>query len=448
MVLISFLLVLPRQVKESEIEFTNNVVSKARLQWFWTAISLLGLIILILAGILGSQVVSENILPTLFWLIVWIAVPLSCGIIGDWTQNLNAFSWIAKLTDSSKLRQRILGKSEALSWPDKLGWWPAVALLFILDCGELIFNQTATKPVVIASCLLIYFGLSGFMGLLFGNQWLNKGEVFSVLFSTWGKLGFWRFGKSGKRGFCSGLLTSFEPDVSRTAFVLLLLVGVAFDGLLATPLWANLQHNLPSVLQAGTLPYQLFAALFFLALAIILWLVFAAFGFLVSRFGGNNSKPVASLAGLLPSLMPISFGYLLAHNLQYLMVNSQLLFPLIGNPVGKESWPIHLPYPFNDSFEPNIHIFSSAVYWYIAVAVIIAVHVIAVVLAHRHLAALNTDDVKARNSEFPWIIAMIGYTMLSLWLLAQPLVKEKTAGSDSYTPTRVMQMVIKNGAEI
>jgi hypothetical protein len=29
----------------------------------------------------------------------------------------------------------------------------------------------------------------------------------------------------------------------------------------------------------------------------------------------------------------------------------------------------------------------------------------------------------ARRAEWPWIVAMVGYTMTSLWLLAQPVVQ-------------------------
>ena len=69
-----------------------------------------------------------------------------------------------------------------------------------------------------------------------------------------------------------------------------------------------------------------------------------------------------------------------------------------------------------------------------AVAVIIAVHVLAVVLAHRHLARAGATEQRARRSEYPWIVAMIGYTMLSLWLLAQPLVREAPAHTESFGP--------------
>jgi hypothetical protein len=61
----------------------------------------------------------------------------------------------------------------------------------------------------------------------------------------------------------------------------------------------------------------------------------------------------------------------------------------------------------------------------VAVAVIVAVHIVAVFLAHRHLVAAGNGQLRARRSEYPWLAAMVAYTMLSLWLLAQPLVQEK-----------------------
>jgi hypothetical protein len=140
-------------------------------------------------------------------------------------------------------------------------------------------------------------------------------------------------------------------------------------------------------------------------------------------------RPLGSLTALLPSLVPIAFGYLFAHNLEYLVLNSQLLFPLIGNPPGLESWPIHLAHPFNDTFEPHLHLLPSSFYWYASLLVIVAVHVYAVVLAHRHLVRVAKSEQLERRSEFPWLVAMVGYTCLSLWLLAQPLTESSATTS-------------------
>ena len=43
------------------------------------------------------------------------------------------------------------------------------------------------------------------------------------------------------------------------------------------------------------------------------------------------------------------------------------------------------------------------------------------VVAHRYLSRRGADPRAARLSEYPWLAAMVGYTMFSLVLIAQPL---------------------------
>ncbi|GAC1322708.1 MAG: hypothetical protein NVSMB13_01550 [Mycobacteriales bacterium] len=429
-VLLSFVLVLPRAVAAAESGATSSDRTRLRpLSPFAATLSLVVLALLVVAGLVGSQTVSENIVPTVCWLLVWIAVPLSCGLLGDWTRAVNPFAALATLTDSPRLRRIVLGRQEPVRWPDALGWWPAVGLFFVLACGELIYNRTATLPRVTAVGLLGYALVAAFLGLLFGRPWRERGEVFTVLFDTWGRLGYFRFGAPGRRRYAGGLVVPFEATPSRMAFVLLLLVSVSFDGLLATPTWTRFTRGLPRGVRPGSTGLASLTTVAFVLLALLTCLVFGAFAVAVARAGAHRVGPKVALAGLLPSLLPIAFGYLLAHNVQYLLVNAQLLFPLIGNPIGKPSWPIHLPNPFNDSFEVHVRLLPSAAYWYIAMVVIVAVHVVAVVLAHRHLGRATADERRARRSEYPWVAAMVAYTMLSLWLLAQPLVQEKAGDS-------------------
>lgn len=382
-------------------------------------------------GLTGSQSIAENILPTAFWLLTWIAVPLSCGVLGDWTRSVNPFAALARGTDNIALRKAVLARGTPLAWPAGLGWWPAVGLYFLLSCGELIYNLTATLPHVIATGFIAYAMLNLLAGLLFGDAWLVHGEVFSVLFSTWGRLGWFRFGAPGRRGFVGGLASSFDPVPSRIAFVLLLLVSVNFDGLLATPRWASFERSTLGAAGNGLHSFRVAA---FLLLAAVIAMVFGGFALGAARAGRHRVGPRGALAGLLPSLLPIAFAYLLAHNLQYLLVNSQLLGPLIGNPIGKPSWPVHLPYPFNDTFEPNPTFLPTALYWYAGVVAIVGAHVLAVVLAHRYLGRRGADERAARNSEYPWLVAMVGYTMVSLVLIAQPLTQENTGSRQPAAP--------------
>ena len=56
-------------------------------------------------------------------------------------------------------------------------------------------------------------------------------------------------------------------------------------------------------------------------------------------------------------------------------------------------------------------------------------HILAVVLAHRSLARVAGTERTARRAEYPWIVAMVAYTALSLWLLAQPLAESRSGAS-------------------
>src|SRR5205814_8766855 len=127
---------------------------------------------------------------------------------------------------------------------------------FPFASGELIFNGVTTTPAGTAQVMLAYGVLNAVMAALFGAEtWLRRGEVFSVLFATWGRLGYFRFGAPGRAGLFGGLTRPFEASISRLTYVLMLLVSVSFDGLLATPAWKDVVGRLPDSLRPGAAGY-------------------------------------------------------------------------------------------------------------------------------------------------------------------------------------------------
>ena len=453
-VFVSFLVVLPRQVSEPAAPTAQGRAGRVPsaappLSPGWLAGGVLGVLllaILVACGLAGSDEVPENIVPTAIWIFAWIAVPISCGILGDWTRPLNPFACLARLVDRPGVRRALLGSEDTVAWPSWLGWWPAALLYFAVACGELVYNGTATRPSVTAWGLLVYALLSSFFAMIFGRQaWLERGELWSVLYGTWGRLGFFRFGAAGRRGLAGGLRDGFEPHPSRITFVLLLLVSVSFDGMLATPAWKTWRINLPAALQFGTTGYLLLTTALFVFLVLFAWLLFGLFALAVRRAGRIDARPLEVIAGLLTSLLPIAFGYLVAHNAYYLLVNGQLVIPLLGDPAG-HGWHL-LPAPFNDSYEIRRDIVPTSAIWYFQVALIISVHIAAVVIAHRWLAHAARTESLARRSEWPWIVAMVGYTMTSLWLLAQPIVEEgRSSGSADAAPADTPAQPVEVGA--
>lgn len=423
-VLVSFALVYRREVAPDGRDRADVVVPPTG-STAAGAVSVTVLALLVLGGLLGSQEVSANLLPVFFWLVIWVALPLVVGAVGDFTGPVNPFAAIARAAGSPRVRTLVLNRSSPLPWPPRLGWWPAAALYFLVVVGELVLNKTVTLPRVTAVALVVYALVCAVGAMVWGpDVWNTRAEVFTVLFATWGRLGWWRFRAGGRNGFAGGLDEPFEASWSRVVGVLLLLVSVSFDGLLSTPQWARFTDALPAAAAAGTGWNQLLSTATFALLTLVTLVVFGVFALAAARAGGHPAAGLLSaLTGLLPSLLPIAYGYLLAHYLQYVVINGQLLLPLLGNPVGSDSWPLQLPYPFNADYIVSTGLLPTAVVWYVQIVVIVVAHVIAVVLAHRYLGRTASTVTLARRSEWPWLAAMVGYTMLSLWLLAQPLVE-------------------------
>src|SRR5438309_10435371 len=153
----SFLLVLPTAVAATpEGPALRDRITLRRPAAVRMAVAIVVVAALVAIGWTGSQEVAENIVPTAFWLLVWIAMPISCGLIGDWTRSVNPFAAVARFFDRDGLRHALLARGERLDWPSWLGFWPETFLFFSIACGELIYNGTATLPSVTGSALLVY----------------------------------------------------------------------------------------------------------------------------------------------------------------------------------------------------------------------------------------------------------------------------------------------------
>jgi hypothetical protein len=413
-VFISFLLVLRRPVLRVEPTGDDLPPVPQTPSWPGWLLVLLSMA-LIYGGLYGSQSTPDNVIVTAFWLVFWIAVPISVAVIGNYWPFISPLNVVA----------RLVGGQARVQWPSWLGCWPATIVFFLFASGELIFNGVTTTPMGAAQVMLGYGILNAVMAAIFGAEtWLRRGEVFSVLFATWGRLGFFRFGSPGRRGLFGGLTRPFEASISRLTFVLMLLVSVSFDGLLATPVWKNAVGTLPDALKPGSGAYTVLLVIVFLAMVVLIWALFAAFAAAVRSVGRLDEPLIRVIAGLIPSLVPIAFGYLLAHNFDYLAINGQLLIHQASDPFGSGS--LNLFGTVN--YEANRNLIPAGFVWYFEILLIIAVHVAAVVLAHGYLGRTARTEVQGRRAEWPWIAAMVGYTMSSLWLLAQPIVQEGVKG--------------------
>jgi len=218
------------------------------------------------------------------------------------------------------------------------------------------------------------------------------------------------------RPFGAGLLQSNRISVPLMIFVVVMLSSVSFDGFTSTAAWqlvfSELFRFIPNVTAAGTLGFFGFTVIFLVVYLFFSSLMAAATSWRISMWGMSTV--------FIYSLIPIAVAYHLAHYFSYLLIQGQLIFPLVSDPFGF-GWDL-----FNSAdFKVNIAIVNAKFAWITALISIIIGHVVAIYVAHVIAIRVLGGKVQAIRSQYPMMVLMVGYTMLSLWTLAQPLVVMK-----------------------
>jgi hypothetical protein len=116
------------------------------------------------------------------------------------------------------------------------------------------------------------------------------------------------------------------------------------------------------------------------------------------------------------TLVPIAVAYHLSHYFSLLVTAGQFIIPLASDPFGY-GWNLF----GTAGYKVNLAIASPYVFWYGAVTLVVVGHVIAVYLAHTVALREFGSRRLALVSQVPMLALMVGYTMLSLWILAQPI---------------------------
>jgi hypothetical protein len=204
-------------------------------------------------------------------------------------------------------------------------------------------------------------------------------------------------------------------------FVILMLSTLAFDGILATSSWQDFTVALEPVwLPMGAFGFFFVRTLGLLLLTLTFFLVFIAFMELVIFFGRRSVDLKTTVTSFALTLVPIALVYNAAHNYSYVTVQSQVLIPLLNDPLQK-GW--HL-WPAVANLQPNYALAQASTVWYAQVVLIVLGHVVAVYLSHLRAGERFRTAQRALLSQYPMLLLMVLYTMTSLWILAQPITRE------------------------
>ena len=365
------------------------------------AVSVCVFFVLIAAGLFGTQDPFRNLTPAFVWIVWWIGFIYLSALVGDLWTVLNP--WKALYPARFGLRREL---------PAAVGVWPATALLLAFVWIEIVWDGNAV-PANIAWLALGYSVLTWAGMFVFGREaWLRSGEVFTVYFGFLARLapGEVRSGEWYLRPPAAGLLDDRPVSLSEAFFVIVMLATVTFDGLRETPLWAVNDSAWTASATAGLL----------LAPCVFALVILGASA-LMARLTRGDAHPASALelARLfVPTLLPIALAYHVAHYLSYLLVAGQVVIALASDPFGR-GWDL-----FGSAhYQIAVGIVGARFAWYTSVVVIVLGHVLAMYVAHRLALGRFSTPRAARASQYPLAALMVAYTMVSLWILAQPIVE-------------------------
>ena len=403
-------------------------------------------VLLLTAGFFGTDRAIDNISPTFIWIIWWVGMGYVVALAGNLWWHVNpwkiVFEWGQKLFGNADEPE-----DPPFRYPEGLDIWPAALLFFLFAWAENVYTG-AFRPFTLSVMILLYSAIMWAGMAAFGKHtWLRHADAFTVLFGFFSRFSatelrvtdraacggcgsdcgkgaecvdcydcFERAPSDGRelnlRPFAVGLASQRRISTATTAFVILALSTVTFDGFQDTETWANLRTSLLRLASVDVVD-----TLGLAAAPSIFAAVYLAFCWGVARAGGERAGALAAARGFALSLVPIALAYNMAHFITLLLIEGQLIIPLASDPLGL-GWDLF----GTAGYAINRYVISAKAVWFISLTAIVLGHVIAVYLAHLTALRRAPAGSGALRGQMPMLALMILYTASSLWIIAQPIV--------------------------
>ncbi|MBT3270388.1 4Fe-4S binding protein [Candidatus Poribacteria bacterium] len=431
---------------------------------------LLTFALVIAAGFYGNQMPTKNIAPTLTWNIWWIGLIFLILFVGKvWCYACpwdGLTSWLRRLSFRA-------GKEETFNlgwkWPKALrNIYPATILFVGLTWLELGYHVTMS-PRATATLGLMMIGLVFIPGLLFEKKSFCRygcliGRV-SGLYAMFSPVEVRRrdaevcascktadcYVGNGSgyacptgqylktmdtntyctmcaectrtckhdnvavnlRPFGTDLLSTAKPRKDEAYLALVLFSLTAFHGLTMTPSWKIFVSATQDAIGVGQLAAFSVGMTICLALPIVIYAGFVVVSRALVRAKEHSVGELFVTYSY--GLIPIALFYHIAHNVEHFVMESRKLTALISDPFGYD-WDL-----FGTAAMRAGPIFSLSTVWYLQVALIVIGHVFGIYVSHRQADRLFGSRSGTLLSQTPMILLMIGFSVLSLWLVKQPM---------------------------
>ena len=383
---------------------------------------LLAVVAVLWVGVTGTPTPGANF-ATLFVWPVWLkGVALLAILAGSPWRVLSpwrtAYDALCRL-EGSEVRLR--------EYPARLGSWPAfVGFLLLVGVAENLTRlpslPAGTAVVVAGYALVMLLG-----GLAFGPTWFDRADPLAVFYRLLGRAAPLSVTRESDGGLTVVARVPWRDcqrpvlDRATAALVVAAVYTVSFDGFAESPEYAGLHLGVQRLLGVGPSVSVLLYLLGLAGFLVCFWLVVHAVswgGRIEQRDGatvaGDGGTPESLALALAPTLLPIAAGYEVAHNYGYSLTFLGRLPVTVGSPsVDLLAW---LPL---------------SAFWGSQVVLIVLGHLVAVVAGHAVVVRLVGEGGDERGetaprrvtlrAHAPLTVLMVGYTVLSLWIVSRPL---------------------------
>lgn len=206
-----------------------------------------------------------------------------------------------------------------------------------------------------------------------------------------------------------------RPDEAWLALMMLSLTG--FHGLTMTGAWLSAQERLQQHLP-GLVAFTLAMAALTLG-PVALYTVFAALSWAAA--GDRSVRFRDFFLRQAYALLPVALFYHLAHSSEHMLVEGTRVVPLVSDPLGA-GWDLLGTATW--AVPPLVDL---PALWVLQVAFILIGHLFGLWVSSRVSHSLYADRAAAVRSQVPMLAAMILFSVLSLWLLRQPMIMRSSA---------------------
>jgi hypothetical protein len=375
------------------------------------------------AALHGTEAPDRNFSLTFVFVTCWLGIPFVSAILGDAFRPFNPWRAVGRAVGGGF--RLIAGERPAhLAYPEALGRWPAAIGLLAVVWLEVVYGGGAgvavgLVPHTVGVAVLVYSAYTLAMMALFGVEvWCERGEVFSVYFGMFGRLGV--FGSDGerlvrRRPFSAA--TKWATVPGSAALVVASIAGTSFDGAKDGAYKDAIESLLESLHDAGfslltsvRLADSLFLALTFAGVGLVYWL-----GVRGMRTVPGAPSVARLRAGFAHTLIPIALAYLVAHYFSLFFFQEQAQFTyLLSDPLGTGT--TDLFGTANAGVDYNA--LSANAIWYVQVAALVIGHVLGLMLAHDRALVYWPDYRRATASQYWMLAVMVAFTCFGLYLLS------------------------------